>query len=506
MGVFPVSRRPESIISALARALHRAPAERIALDDGRRTVSYGALRASVDEETAWLASTGGQRFATMADNGIPWVVTDLALHFGRTPSVPLPSYFTDAQLQHALDDAGIDSVLTDDSARLTNLSSGWSRAGESPCTGLALFRRSLAAAALTELPPGTVKVTYTSGSTAAPKGVCLGADHLEAVAQSLAQSTAVLDVQRHLCLLPLATLLENVGGVYAPLLAGATCLLPGSATTGMSYAGPDPGRLLAAIAAFAPQSMILVPELLQLLVVAAERGWQAPATLKFIAVGGASVSASLLARAAAAGLPAYEGYGLSECASVVCLNTPHARRAGSVGRPLPHVGVRLSPDGEILVSGAVMLGYLGEAPRDPGAELATGDLGEVDKDGFFYVRGRIRNIFITSLGRNVAPEWIEREITQRLPQSQVMVFGEARPYPVALVGSAHADAAAIDRVVGAANVQLPDYARVRRWARVPEPFTLANGELTSNGRLRRTAILQRHRDLIDGLYREALAS
>jgi long-subunit acyl-CoA synthetase (AMP-forming) len=274
----------------------------------------------------------------------------------------------------------------------------------------------------------------------------------------------------------------------------------------MSYAGPDPTRLLAAISSFSPDSLILVPELLQLLVAATERGWRAPATLKFVAVGGASVSASLIDRAAAAGFPVYEGYGLSECASVVCLNTPLTRRAGSVGRPLPHVGVRVSKEGEILVSGATMLGYLGDAPRDPHAELATGDLGEVDKDGYFYVRGRIRNIFITSFGRNVAPEWVEREITQRLPQSQVLVFGEARPYPVALVSAPHTDAVAIDRVIDAANAQLPAYARVRHWARVPEAFTFANGRLTSNGRLRRSAIIERHRELLDALYHQVLAS
>jgi long-subunit acyl-CoA synthetase (AMP-forming) len=353
-----------------------------------------------------------------------------------------------------------------------------------------------------------VKVTYTSGSTAAPKGVCLGAADLEAVAQSLAGATAALGVERHLCLLPLATLLENVGGIYAPLLAGARAMLPGAAATGMSYAGPDVPRLLACIGASKPDSLILVPELLRLLVAAAERGWPVPLTLKFVAVGGASVASELLERAAAVGLPVYEGYGLSECASVVCLNTPAARRKGSAGRPLPHAHVRVDDDGQLMVSGVTMRGYLGDAPRRPGEEWATGDLGEIDAEGYVYVRGRLRNIYITSFGRNVSPEWVEREIALEPAIRHVLVHGEARPYAVAIVSANRdgADAASIDRAIAAANARLPDYARVRRWIRATEPFTLENGLLTSNGRLRRREIELRHGALLDALYREEIAS
>ena len=351
-------------------------------------------------------------------------------------------------------------------------------------------------------------MTYTSGSTAAPKGVCLGATDLEAVAQSLAGATAALGVERHLCLLPLATLLENVGGIYAPLLAGARAMLPGAAATGMSYAGPDVPRLLACIGASEPDSLILVPELLRLLVVAAERGWPVPRSLKFVAVGGASVAVELLERAAAVGLPVYEGYGLSECASVVCLNTPAARRKGSAGRPLPHAQVRVDADGQLMVSGVTMRGYLGDAPRRPGEEWATGDLGEIDADGYVYVRGRLRNIYITSFGRNVSPEWVEREIALEPAIRHVLVHGEARPYAVAIVSANRdgADAATIDRAIAAANARLPDYAQVRRWIRATEPFALENGLLTSNGRLRRREIEQRHAALIDALYREEIAS
>ena len=491
----------------LQAAIDRAPADRVALDDGTRAVTYGELLELIPAERRRCAALG-DRHALLADNGVAWAITDLALHLGRLVSVPLPGYFTDAQLTHLLDDAGIDCLHTDDPDRARRLLPGWTAGEASPATGLACFQRRPDGRARPSLPPGTVKVTYTSGSTAEPKGVCLGADDLETVAASLAAAAGSLGVRRHLCLLPLATLLENVGGVYAPLLSHATCVVPPSSATGMRYSGPDVPRLLGCIAGAAPESLILVPELLKLLVVAAGQGWPVPPTLRYVAVGGASVPVDLLEAAEAAGLPVYEGYGLSECASVVTLNTPEARRRGSAGRPLPHARVRIADDGQVMVSGVTLRGYLGGEPREPGREWATGDLGEFDADGYLYVRGRLRNLYITSYGRNVAPEWVEREIAQSPAVRHVMVHGEARPWAVALVVPSRDDVPpeAIGHAISAANRRLPDYAQVRRWARVDAPFTREDGLLTANGRLRRAAIVERHAALIESLYRDELAS
>src|SRR5690606_19025489 len=137
----------------------------------------------------------------------------------------------------------------------------------------------------------------------------------------------------------------------------------------------DVAKLLACLASRTPQSLILVPQLLLMLVSAAEQKAFNPQHLRFAAVGGARVSEDLLHRAQRAGLPVYEGYGLSECASVVCLNRPGARRPGSVGKPLPHVQVQLANDGEVLIKGSALLGYLGEAPRSV-EWWPSGDLGE----------------------------------------------------------------------------------------------------------------------------------
>ncbi|MBK6351278.1 MAG: AMP-binding protein [Proteobacteria bacterium] len=237
----------------------------------------------------------------------------------------------------------------------------------------------------------------------------------------------------------------------------------------MNYGGLDAARLLGTLSREQPNSLILVPELLQVLVVAAECGWQPPAPLQFVAVGGAKVSRELLERADAAGIPVHEGYGLSECASVVCLNTPAARRAGTVGRPLPHVRVRVDAAGQVHVAGNAMLGYLGDPPRAPHDEIATGDLGVFDADGYLQLHGRMGNRFITGFGRNVSPEWVECEISQRLGGRPVLVYGESRPYVVALIGASTDEApdAAVDAAIAAANAALPNYAQVRHWARAP---------------------------------------
>ncbi|MGB5829041.1 MAG: long-chain acyl-CoA synthetase, partial [Pseudomonas mandelii] len=180
--------------------------------------------------------------------------------------------------------------------------------------------------------------------------------------------------------------------------------------------------------------------------------------------------------------------------SVVCLNRPEARRLGSVGRPLPHVTIRLAEDGEVLVKGSTLLGYLGEAPHID-EWWPTGDLGEFDPDGFLYLKGRKKHQFVTSFGRNVNPEWVEAELTQRRHIAQAFVYGEAMPHNHALLWPHRPDCtdAELAAAVAEANEALPGYAQVHHWTRLDQPFTPANGLLTANGRPRRDAIIERYR-------------
>ena len=461
-----------------------------ALSEGARQLSYRQLLEQVGARADLLLRHGARRVSLALDNGIDWVLWDLACLQASLPCVPLPGFFSGDQQRHVLDSAGVDTLICSDSAAFVGL-------GFVP-TDAGMARRSLTQVA--ELPAGTLKITYTSGTTGQPKGVCLDADVQLRVAHSLWQASLSCQVERHLCVLPLATLLENIAGIYAPLLAGARIELLPLAQVGLKGASQfDLPSFLQALNKVQPHSLILLPQLLLALVTAAERGLPIPSSLRFIAVGGGRVAQPLLERAGALGLPVFEGYGLSECASVVCLNRPEARRPGTVGEPLAHVEVRLADDGEVLVRGAQMLGYLGE-PCAREELLATGDLGHFE-DSFLVLHGRKKNQFITAYGRNVNPEWVEAELVQQLPIAQAWLHGEALPTNVAVLAlrfPATSDAD-VQAAVDAVNAGLPDYARVHHWIRAEQPFTADNGLATSNGRLRRVALFAHYQTAIETL-------
>ena len=417
----------------------------------------------------------------LLDNGADWVTLDFAAQEAAVTLVPLPAFFTPAQLAHAVQVSGMDGLVSPQLAAAERL--GFAPAGT--LEGLPWHRR--AAGERLRFSPGS-KITFTSGTTAAPKPVALSAQEQWQVARSLAEALGPLRLRRHLCLLPLAVLLENVAGVYAAQHAGAHCCVPALAEVGMQgAAGFDAGACLAAVERCEAESVILLPQMLAALTAALEAGARSPRSLRFAAVGGARVAPALLLRARRAGLPAYEGYGLSECASVVALNHPGADRPGSVGRPLAHCAVRTAGS-EIQV-------------KRRGRWLATGDLGRLDADGYLHVEGRRKNVLITSFGRNVSPEWPEAELVAGPAIAQAAVFGEARPQLCAVLVSASRALpdAALEHQVRAANARLPDYARVHRWLRAEGRFTSQNGLATANGRPRRDAIWQAYGERLDAL-------
>jgi long-subunit acyl-CoA synthetase (AMP-forming) len=479
-----------AVIDALVRwAAFRPDAPALSGDDG--LLSWRQLASEVEATAAMLdAALAGvpveRPIAVDLPNGPAWVIVDLALiRLGRT-ALPVPGFYTEAQCEAALADAGAAAILRPAP-----------HAGEPVFAGrdeLRLDRTGLPAAAV---PAGTAKITYTSGSTGAPKGVCLSLAHMEAVAAGLVARIGADYAGRHVAVLPMGVLLENVAGLYPVILAGGHYDIPSAERLGLADPfRPDIARFASAVAQRQAASLILVPELLRGLLAALATSGLRLTALRLVAVGGARVSPQLLADAAALGVPVRQGYGLSECASVVALNTPADDRPGTVGKPLPHLSVSLADDGEILIDGPLTLGLVG-APRAAGP-LATGDIGRLDDDGYLVIEGRKANTLITGFGRNIAPEWVESELLAEAAVGQALVAGEAQAGLVALLvpSSPMVGAAELAAAVAAANLRLPAYARIARWVRVP-PFTADRGLLTGNGRPRRAAIQTLYADLID---------
>lgn len=470
------------------QALHP---ETIALHDGRRDWTVGEIEAGSAQLAARLAAQGTRVLATLLDNSPAWAIADAAAWRAGVVHVPLPAFFSAAQMAHAITAAGVDTVLAPAAA-----AARWPQAEVLACElageSLAMLRLPAQRVAM---PAGTAKITFTSGSTGAPKGVCLSAAAMERVAAGLVTAMAPLDIRRHLCALPFAVLLENVAGLMAPLRRGATCVTLPLATLGLSGSSTfDAARFQTVVAQQQPDSLILLPQMLRAWVdVLARSGARAPASLKLVAVGGAAVGARLIEAAHALGIPACEGYGLSEGASVQTLNLPGADLPGSAGRALPHARLRVADDGEIEIAGSLFAGYLGDPAPVP-AWWPTGDLGRIDAQGYVHVEGRKKNVLITAFGRNVSPEWVETALRGEAAIAQAVVLGDGQPALSAVLWPARPEApdAELEAAVAAANVALPDYAQVRRWTRAQAAFSADAGMATANGRPQRAAILRRH--------------
>ncbi len=471
----------------LFAALQAMPANRVVLSGTGQTRTASALRLDIEHLALRLRQQGCRVLALLADNGATWVTADLAALHAGVAHLPLPGFFSDAQLSHALQSTAADLVLTDQAERIEQLGLGFGDIGR--WDGLTLLHRDIIPVVL---PDGTAKISFTSGSTGQPKGVCLSAAGLIDTAAAVCAALENLAINWHLSVLPLALLLENVAGVYAPLLRGAEIVLPRLADLGWRGGnGFDPLHLLRQVEAVQPDSLILVPELLKAWTLALQTcGQRAPSCLQFVAVGGARCDPGLINSARAVGLPVHEGYGLTECGSVVCLNRPGADWPGSVGQPLRHVRIRVDEQQEIHIESRAFLGYLGAAAPEP--EFPTGDLGHHDFNGFLHLNGRRDNLIITDFGRNISPEWVEAALLAQPEIAQAAVFGDARSGLTAVLVAAHATLSSkLACAVARANASLPDYARVGTW--LPSlPFTAKNGLATGNGRPIRAAIQQMH--------------
>ena len=245
--------------------------------------------------------------------------------------------------------------------------------------------------------------------------------------------------------------------------------------------------------------------------------------------GGAPLAKEIAEFFDAIGIRIMEGYGLTECTTACSTNRAEKYRFGTVGPPLPGFEIRTDEDGEILIrSETVFKGYY----KDPEATAAvlsddgwlrTGDVGEIDEDGFLKVTDRKKDILVTAGGKNVAPQNIENELKTSKWISQALVVGDRRPYVAALITldeteignwaaergldgdistlAAHPEVQDIVQgVVDDANRDRSRYEQVKRFVILPRDFSAEAGEITPTLKLRRRAVLEHFEAQVDELY------
>lgn len=476
----------QSIITSLSE--HNP--QQTAIQTGDLSLTYAQLLSRVLELSLWLTQQEVKSVSIYAQNSADWIVIDLACQHADIIFTPIPLFFSDAQFNQLIASVKPELLFSDQSTPYALENTG---------TSVTLGYSRLTHGDQLNAPLNTSKITYTSGSTGDPKGVCLSLENQLKVAGSLVDVIA-LNAPKHLCLLPLPTLLENIAGVYSPLLAGGTVVVASDNERGFDGSRlVNPQQLLSCISANAPNSLILVPELLQVLVMAVKNGWQPPSSLKFIAVGGSRIASSLVATARRLQLPVFQGYGLSECSSVVSLCTGEDD-INSAGRILPHIDATIE-NSELIVSGNTFLGYLEDPTSWYPNRVNTGDITRLE-NGFLYIDGRSKNTIINSFGRNISPEWVESELLSTGLFHQAVLVGDSKPFCTALLVPIMAGITRelIDIQINRLNASLPDYAQVKWPIVLQQPMSFEQGLYTANMRPRRSQIYQRFEQDIEHVY------
>src|SRR5215207_9028010 len=244
--------------------------------------------------------------------------------------------------------------------------------------------------------------------------------------------------------------------------------------------------------------------------------------------GAAPIAQEILEFFFACGVPVLEGYGMTETATASTVSTVDSYRFGSVGRALPGLEIRIAEDGEVLLKGPnIFQGYYKNEDASFGSIeegwLHTGDLGRLDEDGFLYITGRKKDIIITAGGKNMTPANLENDLKQSRWISQAVMYGDRRPYPVALItldpeeiphfAREHGlpeDIAAlanepkvielIQSELDKVNSRYAQVEKIKRFAILDHDLSQETGELTPTLKVKRNVVNEKYADLFDRLY------
>jgi long-chain acyl-CoA synthetase len=558
----------------------------IALRDRSLTATFTDVSTAMHEIAAGLIELGvqpGDRVAILGDTRPEWTLADCGALCAGAVVVPVYQTSSPEECRYVLAHAGARVIVCEDAGQVAKVRAIAEElpalehvVAIEPVPGVESLD-TLRSRARTQTDPRVAEriaalrpdevatIVYTSGTTGPPKGCELTHANCVATVRMYEAQVALRPGSVIFMFLPLAHALARMVEFVA-LEAGAT----------LSFWSRDPKRLLDDLAAARPTHFPSVPRLFEkvrgrALATAEEAGGVRRRMFDWALKTGAayrasdSPSAALRARHAVAdrlvlsrvrnlfggalelgltgaapigrdvleffdacGIPVYEGYGMTETCAAATLNVPGATKFGTVGRPLPGCDVAIADDGEVLLRGPMVFrGYR----DDPAATastfqdgwLKTGDLGSQDPDGYLAITGRKKDLIITSSGKNITPSNLETALRESRWISEAVVFGDNRPFLVALLtldrdelaslaerAEAEPDLTVLTRhpkVLGAVqadvdavNARVARIEQIKRFTILDHDFTQAEGEMTPTLKVKRAAVADRYGELLDALY------
>ncbi len=550
-------------------------------------ITYAQLAERIRRVASGLLRCGvgvGDRVALLMENIPEWAVADYAILSIGAVTTPLYCSHRPQDMAYILRDAGARMAITSGgklAARLQEAGASCPEleaifaleaegAGGGNVRPFAELEASdadepMLEARLREIDRNTLAtLIYTSGTTGDPKGVMLTHGNILANLEAVPDIFTFCPDDKMLSFLPLAHSLERMAGHFLPYTAGIS----------VAFA-ERPDTVAKNMLEARPTILIAVPRLLEVVHsrVTGQIGKRpAPVRAMFLALledgcetrrlplwrrmrrrlldalvgkkirdrfggrlrvivsGGAPLSIEVAEFFEAIGLPVLEGYGMTEAAPLISVNPISDRRLGTVGKAVRNVEIRIADDGEILVRGPnVMAGYWHreEETRHTIVDgwLHTGDLGELDADGYLRITGRKKDLIVNSGGENIAPQRIEAMLTADEMIEQVVVYGDRKPYLVAIVAPAREACLAWAREMGLPQVDweqlasseilrkmlqtriskhlrsLAPHEQIRRIRVRERPFTIEEGLLTPTMKIKRGEVFARYKQELEALYR-----
>lgn len=533
--------------------------------EGRyKSLTYLEFWNAVHEFAIGLKVAGvkaGDKIGILSANCPQWAISDYAIMLLGAVVVPIYATLPSQQIEFILQNAEVSWLLVENHDQLQKVKQNWLPGlnhfvqffGETPVSDetVSSFADICATGKQQRptwgeldfhapLPEQIATIVHTSGTSGTPKGVMLSHENLVFNIKSSLTYLPVKPEDVALSFLPLSHIFERAVGQFALLSSGTAIAYAESIDTiqqNLKEVKPTVlctvPRLLEKVYAKILEQTGNLPRFLQNVRAV---DWMVQRKLRkgfggrvrCIVSGGAGLAADIAEFFNRANLPVHEGYGMTEAAPVICVNPLRQSRAGTVGRPIPGVKVRVEEDGELLVKGAnVMLGYYRNPEETAKAItedgwLRTGDMASIE-DGYVKIVDRKKNILVLATGKNVAPWPIENSISLSPYIAQAILIGDKRNYATCLLvpdfevlapiakekhlGSIHEDwlkhpqiSEKIRQEVIRTTQDFADFERPKRAILLPCELSMEDGELTPTLKVRNAILLKKYGDRIEAMY------